>query len=142
MAINTGKVVVGGLLAGLVLNVFDMVTQFTIFADDMKAMVARLHLDPAVMQPSAAQIIPWVSVDFLMGILIVWNYAAMRPRFGPGPGTAVKAGLVLYLAVTAVLFGFTTIGVFTMDMFLKQSAVWVVAVIVASAAGGWAYKET
>lgn len=28
----------------------------------------------------------WVVTDFLLGILIVWSYAAMRPRFGPAPG--------------------------------------------------------
>jgi len=32
----------------------------------------------------------------LFGLLIVWVYAAIRPRLGPGPGTAVKATLVVF----------------------------------------------
>jgi hypothetical protein len=36
-------------------------------------------------------------LDFLFGIYLVWVYAAIRPRFGAGPGTAVKAGLVAWV---------------------------------------------
>lgn len=37
--------------------------------------------------------VPWyLFVDFLAGIGLVWLYAAMRPRFGAGPGTAAKVG--------------------------------------------------
>ena len=31
----------------------------------------------------------FVVMCFLLGILIVWSYAAVRPRLGPGPRTAV-----------------------------------------------------
>ena len=49
MAINSGKVITGGLVAGLVMNVLDMTWNFTVLAADMKVMVDRLRLDPAVM---------------------------------------------------------------------------------------------
>ena len=29
--------------------------------------------------------IPFIVVDFVLGLIVVWTYAAMRPRFGPGP---------------------------------------------------------
>jgi hypothetical protein len=41
-------------------------------------------------------------LDFLVGIFLVWVYAAIRPRFGAGPGTAIKAGLLVW--VVAGLF--------------------------------------
>ena len=141
MAINSGKVVSGGLLAGLVYNVFDMLWNFTLLADDMKEMIARMHLDPAVMT-DFSKAIPWIVVDFVIGVLVVWNYAAMRPRLGPGVKTALLAGLVPYVAITAVMYGFTSIGVFTMAMFIKSSGLAIVSMVFGSVAGAWAYKES
>lgn len=140
MAINTGKVITGGLLAGLVFNVFDITWNFTLLAADMMEMVSRMRLDPAV-ATSFSNAIPWIAIDFVFGIVVVWTYAAMRPRFGPGPKTAIMAGMVPYIAVTAVMLGFTTMGVFTMSMFVKSTALAAITVIAGSVAGGWAYKE-
>jgi hypothetical protein len=137
-AINTGRVVAGGLLAGVVMNAVDFGAQM-VLKNDMTAMVERLHLDPAVMEPVNA--IPWVVVDFVYGILIVLNYAAMRPRFGPGPKTALLAGFMLYGAVTVILYGFMTMGIFSEAQFAKSAGCYAVATALASLAGAWAYKE-
>jgi len=140
MAINNGKVITGGLLAGFIMNVLDMTWNYTVLAPDMKAMVDRLRLDPAVMT-DLSYAIPWVVVDFVLGLVIVWNYAAMRPRLGPGPKTAILAGLVPYVAVTAVLCGFAGMGVFAEGMIIRGSAFALISVVVGSVAGAWAYKE-
>ncbi len=140
MAINTGKVVTGGLLAGLIMNVLDFTWNYTVLAADMKAMVDQLRLDPAVLTDLSSAI-PWIVVDFVIGLVIVWNYAAMRPRLGPGPRTAIFAGLVPFVSVTAVLCGFASMGVFTEAMIVKSSAFALINVVVASVAGAWAYKE-
>ena len=137
-SINTGRVVAGGVAAGVTLIVADFAWQF-VLKDDMTAMIDRLRLDPAVMEPSHA--VPWLFVDLLYGILIVLNYAAMRPRFGPGPKTALLAGLILYAAVTAILYGFMTMGVFTEGQFLKSAACYAVSTALAALVGGWIYKE-
>ena len=139
-SINTGKVITAGLLAGLVFNIVDTVSNFTVLAPDMNAMVERLHLDPAIMT-DFSKAIPWIAIDFILGILVVWTYASIRPRFGPGPKTALLAGLVPYLAVTVVLYGFTVMGVFTMAMYLKSSVFAAISLSLGSLAGGWAYKE-
>jgi len=140
MAINTGKVIAGGLLAGFVMSVLDMTWNFTVLAADMKAMVDQLRLDPAVLtDPSYA--IPWIVVDFVIGLVIVWTYAAMRPRLGPGPKTAILAGLVPFVSVTAVLYGFTSMGVFTQAMLVKNSVFALISVVAGSVAGAWVYKE-
>ena len=87
--INMMKVVVGGLIAGLVLNVIDGVLFGYLLKDQMAAAMASLNR-PAM---TNAQI-PWfVFLDFVAGVFLVWLYAAVRPRFGAGPATAAKAGL-------------------------------------------------
>lgn len=139
-AINTGKVIVGGLLAGVVMNVCDMFTNMVLFKEDMMAFVKKMGMDPAVMD-SFASAVPWIIVDFVFGIILIWNYALVRPRLGPGPKTAMVSGLVVYLAVTSIMYGFTAMGLWEMGFFVKSSAVYLVTVMLASVAGAWAYKE-
>ena len=88
--INMMKVLVGGLIAGVVLNVVDYVQFGVVLRAQMDAAMQALG-KPAM---SNAQI-PWfVFLDFVGGIFLVWVYAAVRPRFGAGVATAAKAGLI------------------------------------------------
>ena len=139
-AINTGKVLVGGLLAGLVFNILDTANGMLIMAEDFRANAKRLGLDPAVME-SGAGMATWIVIDFLMGILVVWTYAGMRPRFGPGPKTAMLAGLVPYIAITLITYGLTTGGMMTMTIWTKMAVASFVITMAGSVAGAWAYKE-
>lgn len=140
-AINTGRVVMGGLVAGVVLNVLDTVNGLFIMAEDFAANAARLGLDPALMEAPSVMA-SWIIIDFLIGILLVWLYAAMRPRFGPGPRTAAFAGLAFWAGISLVLFGFTMMGVFDMSMMIKATVLQLVFSVVASVAGARFYQET
>ncbi|HMG19253.1 MAG TPA: hypothetical protein VK573_11050 [Gemmatimonadales bacterium] len=87
--INMQKVIIGGLVAGVVLNVVDFVLFGIVLKDQMAAAMQAIG-KPAM---SNAQI-PWfVFLDFVAGVFLVWLYAAMRPRFGAGPATAAKVGV-------------------------------------------------
>lgn len=139
--INTGKVIAGGFLAGLVANAIDFVTNTYILAADWQAFASAHNMDAAAMtSPAVAG--TWIAVDFVFGILLVWTYAAIRPRFGAGAQTAIYAGLAVYLAPTLVLFGFTMMGMLTMAMFVKGSVASIVSTLVASVVGASMYKET
>jgi hypothetical protein len=138
--INYGRVVLGGLVAGIVANACDFVINSYLLIEDGRRMIQRLNLDPAVVNSPAVGV-RWMIVDFIYALLIVWTYAAIRPRFGPGPGTAVKAGLVLYAAITVIIFGFVGMGIFTPDSFVKNAAMSAVTAVLASLAGAYFYKE-
>jgi hypothetical protein len=138
--INTGKVIAGGLLAGVVLNALDFVNNAFIVAEDFKANATRLGLDAAAAE-APATIATWIVIDFLLGILIVWTYAAIRPRFGPGPRTAIFAGLIPYFAICFIIFGFATVGMFPMALFWKMAVIGLIITSAGAVAGAWAYKE-
>ena len=140
MAINTGKVVAGGLVAGVVANAIDFVNNSYVLAADMQAWAASHNIDPATLT-SGAVAGTWVVVDFIYGLLLVFTYAAIRPRFGPGVKTAIIAGLAVFLSPTIVLLGFTQMGMFTMAMFVKGTIGAIVATLAASVAGAAVYKE-
>ena len=139
-SINSGKVITGGLLAGVVMNVCDTAWNFTVLKDDMIAMAQKFGMDAATAM-SFSTAVPWIFVDFVLGVIIVWNYAAIRPRFGPGPKTAVLAGLVPYLAGTVIVYGFTSMGMVSAAAFVKGTLTSLISVVLGSLAGGWAYKE-
>jgi hypothetical protein len=75
-----------------------------------------------------------------MGIAAVWLYAALRPRFGPGPRTAVLSGLgywVIGYALPAVGIGQT--GLFPVRLLAITHLGGLVEIIAASMAGAWLY---
>src|SRR5256886_17601014 len=87
--INMLKVLVGGLIAGVVLNIVDGFLFGYLLKDQMAAAMASINR-PAM---TNAQI-PWfVILDFVAGVFLVWLYAAIRPRFGAGSAPAGKAGV-------------------------------------------------
>jgi magnesium-transporting ATPase (P-type) len=138
--INYPRVLLGGLAAGVVANICDSVINALLMAEDMRRMAQRLGLDSAAVNGTGA-IVTWIIIDFIYALLIVWTYAAIRPRLGPGPKTAVTAGLVIFSAVTVVLFGFQQMGIFTPDAFIKNTFFSLVTVVLVSLTGGAVYKE-
>jgi hypothetical protein len=137
--INTGRVIVGGLVAGLVANAIDAGTGY-LMQDEMTANLVRLHLDPQGMT-SARVIASWVAVDFVYGILMVLTYACIRPRFGPGPRTALFAGFLLFTTVTVILYGFLAMDFFPASVFVKSTLFALLSTGAGSLAGAAVYKE-
>ena len=140
MAINTGRVVGGGLIAGVVMNALDAVWGMFVMKADYQAMAARMGMDPKVMD-TLPGMLPWIICDLVIGFVVVWTYAGFRPRFGAGPKTAIFAGLVPYIAVTAVLYAMASMGVMSTTVWCKGSALALVSVMAGSIAGSWFYKE-
>lgn len=138
--INLGKVLVGGLVAGAVMNVCDFVTYTIILVADFQANALQLHLDPAAMTSPAAMT-TFITGDFLFGIVLVWSYAAIRPRFGGGPRTAIYAALTLFAAVTVATFGLSVMGMIPIALFVKSSIFSLVTTILATVVGAWLYTE-
>lgn len=138
--INTGKVVAGGLVAGIVFLAIDAVTWGLIMQEAAEANTRRLGLDPAAMQTPAAMV-GWGVSELVWGLLVVFTYAAMRPRFGPGPKTAMYAGLVPFVAVFTVMFTQAQSGMMPMSLMWQGAFFGLVSLMVGSVAGAWVYRE-
>jgi len=137
VALNSGKVVVSGLVAGVVANLLDYVFQGILMKSDFEMMQQRLNLDPA----TANNPVPWIVVDFILGFLLIVTYVGFPTRWGPGPKTAIYAGVVIFVSIASVMGALTSIGVFTVDTYLKSSALSLVTLITASLTGAFLYKE-
>lgn len=135
---NTGKIIAGGLAAGLVINIVETIMNLSVLAGPMEDTLSALNL-PAM---GGGAMGGFIVLAFTMGILIVWTYAAIRPRFGPGPGTAMKAGLVIWIAFYVLGTGASVLmGMYTLHLYLITLAYTLVMMLAAAYVGGMVYKE-
>ena len=137
--INWGRVVVGGLLAGAVLNIVDFVFFGVIMKQDIAAAMQALGRQPGAMD----SLVPlFVVLDFVTGIGLLWVYAAIRPRFGAGAKTAVIAGVAVWFFVGLLhALGEAPMGLFPPKMYTVGTVVALVEYAVAGAVGAYVYKE-
>lgn len=137
--INWGRVIGGGLLAGLVMNIGQTLLNAVVLAEASAELAKRMNLEP----PGGAQIGLFVLLTFLLGITLVWFYAAIRPRYGPGPKTAICAALaVCFLARLLPTIIYAVGGMLTVNIALIAGAWSVAELILAALAGAWVYKES
>jgi len=136
--INLGRVVIGGLLAGLIINVGEFVLNGILIADEMNAAMAALNRPP--IDPS--MIIWFVAFSFGFGMILVWTYAAIRPRLGPGVKTAICASALCWgLGYLYPNLFFYVMNLFPRDMIILTSLWGLVEVVIAGIAGARVYKE-
>jgi hypothetical protein len=137
--INLGRVILGGIVAGIVINLFENVLNSMILADQWTAMLTALGKSGVI---SVKQVIAFNVWGFANGILMVWLYAAMRPRFGAGPKTAMCAGFFVWM--TAYALG-SAANVFLhlvpIKLMATALAVGLVETLLAGLAGAYLYKE-
>lgn len=139
--INWRRVTVGGLVAGLVMNVGEATLHGGVLGQDGRELFERLSVDTS---PQPIQTISLIAVTFVLGIAAVWLYAAIRPRFGPGARTAVYAGLAVWVLAhlwSGVYLGAGFAGVITPRLALVPVAWGLVEAPLATLVGAWLYKE-
>ncbi len=136
--INIARAAIGGLVAGVVANAVDFVTNKYLMSAENTDMMQRLNLSAAAMESS---IPTWIVIDFIWGLVLVFSYAAIRPRFGPGPKTATIAGVTLWLAVNAWFAGMSAMGIMPTPAFLKGAVLSLVSTLAAVLVGAAIYKE-
>ena len=137
--INWNRVLLGGLLAGLILNIIDYIVNDLILQERWAAAMKALGKATTM---TGLQIVAFVVVDFLLGIFAIWLYSAIRPRYGAGPKTAVCAGAAVWglgsllpsVAPTVLhLFGRRLMGISVLGS--------LVGMILGALVGAWLYKE-
>ena len=137
-SINTARVVIGGIVAGLVINVSETVLNMVVLGTDMNAAMARLNLPPV----DNLAIGVFVAMGFAVGIATIWLYAAIRPRYSPGPKTALCAGAaVWFFAYFYGSVGMTMMGLFP-GRLMAIGVVWGLGeMLLAAVVGAYFYKE-
>ena len=136
--INFTRVILGGLVAGVVLNIGEFILNDLILGAQMRDFFRRLNLP----DPGGSFIAVAVILTLVIGVVVVWIYAAMRPRLGPGPKTAICAGVIAWIFVCVYCGVINGIILQVPTNILIIGIAWCfVEYVLAAIAGAWLYKE-
>lgn len=136
---NRVRVLAGGLLAGVIINIVEFVTNGVVLKNDWGQAMQALGKSPQISGSAIAVYNVW---GFLAGIGAVWVYAAIRPRYGAGVGTAVRAGLATWvLAVLLANLANYPSGLFPTRLLVITGVVALFELVIATIVGASVYKE-
>jgi len=135
--INWRRVLVGGLVAGVVVGLV-WLPVLAILRTDIGAALQSLGLS---IDPVSRLALYGVIAIPAAGIVAVWMYAAIRPRYGPGPRTAVIAAFATWFITLLVDAGWASLGVVSFRLFVIAKATDVAALILGTLAGARLYRE-
>ena len=136
--INLSRVIAGGLLAGVIINIGELILNNVIAGQSWQAALQALNRPPT----GNESMIYFILLGFGLGLMLIWMYAAIRARFGPGPTTAICAGLVAW----ALAYLYPNAGMLPMQLFPRElllySTLWgLFELPLAALAGAWLYRE-
>ena len=136
--IDTKRWLLGGLAAGVLIWLIEGLASM-LYMEDMKAAMEPHGLS---MEMTAGAFAIASIVSLLAGLTIVFIYAMARARLGPGPRTAVVAGVAFFLGSTLIsILGWSMLGLFPARMLVTWAVVGLVEVVLAALLGGYIYKE-
>ena len=136
--INVTRWLAGGVVAGIVMWVIEGASSM-LYMEEMQTVMEGLGLS---MEMTAGSWVMTILMSLLTGLVLVFFYAAARPRFGPGPKTAVTVAVALFLGGMLVqLMGYGMMGLFPTRLLLIWGGIGLVEMIVVSLAGAWVYRE-
>ena len=139
MRIDWTRVILGGLLAGLIINLCEFLVNGVLLGSEWGGALQALNKSATTGVGPVAAFWLW---GFLIGMYAMWLYVSIRPRFGPGPKTAVIAGVAVWvpgslLAMIAPaalhLFGYPLIAIDVAAAFVE--------IVGATLLAAWLYKD-
>jgi hypothetical protein len=136
---NYGRVILGGLVAGLILNAGEFLLNAVILHKAMVEWASGHNFPP---EPAPSFMVAAIGLTFVLGIVMVWLYALIRARMGPGPKTAIIAALIMWFCVyvyIGIIYGILLVQ--PMNAVAIAAVFGLVEYIVAALAGAWLYKE-
>ena len=136
--INFGRVILGGLVAGVFLILGDFLMHTMSLGEQWKVAMAA----QGVAEPGTSTIVFFCILDLIIGIAIVWLYAAIRPRFGAGARTAIASGIVAwFFGWFWQMSGLLAMGMYPKELILMTLAWGFFQIPIAAFLGAWLYKE-
>lgn len=136
--INGKKVVIAGLAAGLVMNIVDALSNGVLLESQWSAAMNALGLKAEMTTPAFVSLI---GGDFVLGVVVAFIYAAIRPRFGAGPRTGFIAGMVVWVVALVIYLTLAGTNVYPLSLVLMTMAFALITVLAGGYVAGRVYSE-
>ena len=135
MKLNWKRIILGGLIAGAIINAIEYYVHAILLREAWSAAFKALGKNPTGWST-------FIPANFLVGIFAVWGYALFRRRYGPGFVTALRAGLALWV----VFWVIPTLGLQPLDLFPNTMLFSIIAVglldsLLGTVVGAAMYKD-
>lgn len=139
MKINWMRVILGGLLAGAIINVCEFLVNGLILQSQWAATLTFLSKSPEMGIGRISAFWLW---GFLIGLYALWLYATIRPRFGPGPKTAAIAGIAVWVPASLLaMIVPTALHLFRYYLIAIIVALGFVEIVAGTLVGAWLYRD-
>ena len=135
--VNLARVIVGGILAGTIINVSEWVLHDVVMREEFRSHLGSLgRTNPE----DVATVVWWNVWGYILGFTAIWLYAAIRPRYGPGVATALRAGFAAWI-LSCVLMTITMANL-RLFPFMPMAFLWsLFGDLIGTVAGAAVYKE-
>jgi hypothetical protein len=141
MAINWKKVLAGGLIAGVILIILNSLAQFVLMSRFQQEMNSWIPGATEHMATGAGVVAVGLILKFVLGTLLVWLYAAIRPRFGAGPRTAFIAAVFAWMLGAIFFSDIPMMGMVSVGTYAILDVLQFLAFFIAVWVGARAYSE-
>ena len=133
------RVILGGMVGGIIAGFIDWFLNGVLMGQMWEDAMKSLNRPNAF---SGAFLLCLFLTFSIGGILVVWVYAAIRPRFGAGVRTAVYSGLVAwaFAGLLPSMMNAVT-GLYSPRLMVYSTLAGIVEVVAGAIAGAALYKE-
>jgi len=135
--VNLARIILGGIIAGTIINISEWVLHDVVMREEFRSHLGSLgRTNPE----DVATVVWWNVWGYILGFTAVWLYAAIRPRYGPGVATALRAGFAAWI-LSCVLMTITMANL-RLFPFMPMAFLWsLFGDLIGTVAGAAVYKE-
>ena len=134
--INWSRVIICGLLTGVIWTVLSAVSTWYLGADFNAAVPGN-----KIFAPTAGLAAFLFVLNLIGGVWAIWLYASIRPRYGAGAKTAVWVGCSWWIVTSLADATWGSFGFVPVRALVPVMAISLPELIVAAIVGAWLYRE-
>ncbi len=140
--INYGRVILGGIVGGIVGATIDWLCNALLFYPLWFETVRSLNRPKAFTGSPVPGLVGLYLLFIVGAVLMAWLYAAVRPRLGGGVRTAIYIGLVAWTFIKLLPNTFWVIsGIFGRRIMFYDTLAGIFEMVPAAVVVAWLYKE-
>jgi hypothetical protein len=140
MSINTKKVVTGGLAAGVVIILLNILAQIVFGSRMQHEMNAWMSGSAEHKSASISTLVAGITMKFIIGLILMWYYAAMQLQFKQRFRTAVYAATSVWILGAIFFSDWLLLGIMSFTLYAIVEVLQLLSFFIAVLVGARIYE--